>query len=315
MFQARLAATATLCALLGGCAATGHHLGHLSAPDLPTVNGVRTTYVETARAFNGSKTSPAADTALSAQQYVMAGYRYVDNQCDEFFITLTQAQRMFDFTRKETVLGLSTANTILALAKTRAATLAYVAAGGVFLTNSIDNTADYIVLTRFTSQLEQIVQPTRDAYKATFPATSLGADDAAKFRAVELVQGYAKLCTIDHLEGIITTSLNQRVLTSAGDSGPMKAAVAAQLGLDGGSLSDDDLRTLSGTLSDTNANRLTKTGKFVDANRAQKDVYWYETAAAKTATDPGHEAGALTPLGASMKAGLSYLVASLPPAK
>jgi hypothetical protein len=311
MLQARLAATAALFVLLGGCASTGHQLGHLSPPDLPTASAIRSTYVTTLQGFGGTVD---ANPTITPPLYVQAGYRYVDDQCNAFFISLAQAQRLFSLTRKETVLGLSTANTVLALAKTKAATLAYVAAGGVLLTNSLDNTNDYVVLTQFTSQLEKIVQPTRDVYKSQNPGGALTDDGPGKFQAAALVQGYAKLCTIDTLEGIITESLNQKVAVTNVDSGPMKAAIAAELNLDAAAMTDDDLRTLNSLLTNTSANRgaATITDKFPKANNSMGGIYWYLADVAAAGGAPAHAKGDLTTTGVGVKAGLGYLVPNLP---
>src|SRR5205814_9161903 len=85
---------------LGGCGI----VRPLAPPDVPTITSITARMAEVSRVFDGSISPPA---------YVSAGYLYVDERCAAFFSQLANARREFELSRKEALLSITTATTVL----------------------------------------------------------------------------------------------------------------------------------------------------------------------------------------------------------
>lgn len=243
--------------------------------------------------------------SVSPSEYVKMGYRMVDADCDLFFEQLAQAGRSYDLLKRETVLGIATTSTVLALLHNSAATLALIAAGGALLSTTVDNVEDYALLTRYTTQLKAYVDQARTTFKQ-INDPSLVADD--KFAADDFVRQYANICTIDGLEQTIAQSIANSMAVPGASATQQLATAAEDVQNDlGGTLPTvADLRTLAGLLEPAANSERRKTttsgGKFASA----AGVYWDK------------KQYALLPLGITrqieIKAALSLNTAVSPPA-
>jgi len=217
---------------------------------------------------------------ISPFDYVSSGYILVDRNCHNFFTDLSNARRQIDYVRSETIVGFSALSTTLALAKAAASTLAYISAGGSFVSATIDNSADYVLLTRYTDQLDSIVQSKMKDYRDKFSAQTA----ITKYDAVEYVSGYANLCTVDQLEIDIGDSLTQKANTlNPQANAPVVVAVEqlVQSKLSLKSLpSQEDIRTLYVALNGPPALLATSNADIV---KKAQGFYWKDNTPELTA--------------------------------
>ena len=250
---------------LSGCSG----LRTISPPEPPTAIAIAKTYTDIDTVFASAPFN--RDPRTSPQDYVDAGYLTVDRVCTAFFRELTNKAREISYIKSETILGFSTLSTTLALAKNSAQLLAYIAAGAALVEGTIDNTADLILLTKNTTDLERLTLAQMRIYVDLNPSSLA----TTKFKAVDYVEGYARLCTVDNLERIISESLTgtqAAVGTNAQTQVALLVAQQVQTDLKVTiKLTEVDIQTLYSLLSATDATKRTKAAAPFDRATG---IYW-----------------------------------------
>ncbi len=195
--------------LVGGCGtALEQKLGATTTQDVFDYSAAFETYT-------GKKIVTVSD-------YVMSGFSYVDHHCQAFFTSL-ELMAMNGVFAKDTLTLASTAATQI-LTATDAATKAIniVAAVSGFASNTLNNYNNVYNFAPYSGLLWNQVITAQNSYKTTIVKTTLidfkPDDSSIAGHAIDasiadfaighqIVQGYARLCTIPQIQLFIHTSL------------------------------------------------------------------------------------------------------------
>src|SRR5262245_1915470 len=149
----------------------------------------------------------------TGSDYVWAGYSYVDYQCNTFFTALAKARIQNAFLKDTTSQTFATANTILAIAKVAQNSIGIVSAAGSFATATLANYSNDFYFSQHSGavwlQVSTIMSDYKRDKQAEFLAVSGGSlsSPTVAFAAHNLVQNYARLCSLQQIDLIIQTAL------------------------------------------------------------------------------------------------------------
>ncbi len=173
--------------------------------------------------------------------YVWAGYAYVDYHCSEFFRGLELGRMRLAFARDTSVAGFGAANSILALVTSSQKSIGIVGAAGMFVSQSIANYSNDYYFNQFSGVAqysgELWVQTTsaQNHYKfenaqvtELYDQISRGPIGVGEVQAKahNIVQGYARLCTLQQMQVFIQTALTGRTSIPAASSSAIGGARA-----------------------------------------------------------------------------------------
>jgi hypothetical protein len=175
-------------------------------------------YVEAFEKFSNRRIERAED-------YVYAGFAYIDHYCEAFFVELEIEKRRVAFAKSTTLQAFTTAPAIISLASdaTKPGLILAQVSG---LTNLIfEQYEKQFIFAQYSVQLRLKVLEAQHEFKNTrIPPEILAAPlGGAKFdrgslaslyQAHQIVQQYARLCTIPQLELFIVTALDATAGTS-----------------------------------------------------------------------------------------------------
>lgn len=160
----------------------------------------------------------------TAEDYVYAGYAYVDNQCQTFFNALESARKDGVFAKESLNSAGALTNQILTLLKESQTSIGIVSGAFAFATAGIDRYNNLYNFAEYSPSLWQHVMTAQNNYKSTdaaptlIPIATLSISSAATFyQAHQIVQGYARLCSLPQIEYFIHTALTNSK-TQAADS-------------------------------------------------------------------------------------------------
>jgi hypothetical protein len=159
----------------------------------------------------GSTTTscPAVDVSnspfMAPAEYARAGYTIVDENCNDFFDTLSRATNTLQMSKSDwTALGAAAA-AILALAHSTAKPVGITAAAFGFGSIAFDNYQKYALLTPYPDQTKKLVIQALKAYEKDSPpgdATDMIGADAR-------VSGYAQICTYSSIASLAQEAINK----------------------------------------------------------------------------------------------------------
>ncbi len=198
-------------ALLAGCSGLG-----ATPIDSPTPQTV-IDFTQTFETYTGHRIATADD-------YVWAGYAYVDENCQTFFNALEMGRKDGVFA-KETIAAAGTfTNEILTQLKKSQSAIGIVAGGFQLVTNSIDRYNNMYNFAQYSPALWQHVATAQSKYKSEDAPQTLNdlgphsiGDAAVFYQAHQIVQGYARLCSLPQIEFFIHSALTNSKTESADD--------------------------------------------------------------------------------------------------
>jgi len=156
----------------------------------------------------------------TGEDYVRAGYNYVDHHCEQFFIAIEVEKRKLLFAKNSVQQAFSTAPAILTATYGRgsaslAKPLAILAALAGLSAQMFDSYGEQFAFSNYSTQLRLKVQEAQYAYKTatetsliTFNQPFSSSSISNAYKAHQLVQGYARLCTVPQFEQFIVTALD-----------------------------------------------------------------------------------------------------------
>jgi hypothetical protein len=156
----------------------------------------------------------------TGEDYVWAGYAYVDHQCNNFFTALEMARRDLSFSKDMSTSAFSAASGILPLVIESQKQISIVAALGTFVAAAINNYSNSYLYGQIMSTAQHApllwnhVVDSQNNYKfvASMPIlleirTASLANVAVAAKAHNLVQNYARICSLHQLELFVQTAL------------------------------------------------------------------------------------------------------------
>lgn len=176
---------------------------------------------------------PFATTSISSgADYVWAGYSYVDHHCNAFFSALELGRMQAAFARDVTSSGFGAANTIMTLLQESQKSIGIVGAIGTFAQGTITSFSNNFYFAQFSGVAEHAgllwlqVTVAQNTYKFTTVAPlydeikgSTIASVEVRAKAHNIVQNYARLCSLQQLQVFIHTALTSKGATPAAPPG------------------------------------------------------------------------------------------------
>lgn len=176
---------------------------------------------------------PFATTPITTgADYVWAGYAYVDHHCNAFFAALEFGRMKAAFAKDVTVGGFGAANTVMTLLKESQKNIGIVGAIGTFTQGAITSLSDNFYFAQFSGVAEHAgllwlqVTVAQDTYKFTTVVPLYddikGRDISSvevRAKAHNIVQNYARLCSLQQLQVFIHTALTSTGATPASPPG------------------------------------------------------------------------------------------------
>jgi hypothetical protein len=168
--------------------------------------------------------------------YVWAGYTYVDHHCTRFFRVLEDGRAHLAFAKNTASSAFGAANTVLTLLKESQTSIGIVGAAGTLIGATINSYSNDFYYNQFSSVSQYggslwlqttIAQSDykfrNDVIRGLYSEIS-GAPIAVveiRAKAHNIVQNYARLCTIQQMQVFINTALNSKPATPAADHTPI----------------------------------------------------------------------------------------------
>lgn len=174
----------------------------------------------------------------TGEDYVWAGYSYVDHHCAKFFEALEEGRMQLSFAKHTTAAGFSAANTFMTLAKKSQQSIGVVGATGTLISAVLDSaTNDFFYgqfsgLAQYSGSLWLQTTVAQNDFKNVNPAVRANYAEvkdrpldkvSVQARAHNIVQAYANLCTIQQMQVFIQSALMSKPAKSASDAPPAKA--------------------------------------------------------------------------------------------
>ncbi len=164
---------------------------------------------DTAAGSNTTSSCPANSPLMTPAEYARVGYTIVDENCNNFFDTLSRATNNLQMSKSDwTALGAAAA-AILALAHSTAKPVGITAAAFGFGAITFDNYQKYALLTPYPDQTKKLVIQALKAYEKDSPpgdATDMVGADAR-------VSGYAQICTYSGIASLAQEAINKSTAT------------------------------------------------------------------------------------------------------
>lgn len=198
----RLCAAAVSATLLAGCSGLG------AEPIPPPTPG---DILDLTTTFSNFTNRPIS----TAEDYVFAGYAFTDHHCQKFFNALEQSRRDNVFA-KDTLSSAGTLTTeILTLLKESQTSIGIVAGAVGYASNTLERYNNMYNFALYSPALWQHVNTAQSTFKSTDavptlgPIANLSIDSAAVFyQAHQIVQSYARICSLPQIEYFIHTALS-----------------------------------------------------------------------------------------------------------
>lgn len=198
-------------ALLAGCSGLG-----ATPVESPSPQSV-INFTQTFETYTGRRIA-------SADDYVWAGYSYVDDHCQTFFNALEMGRKDGVFAKETIAAGGLFATDVLTQLKKSQTAIGIVSGAIGLVTASIDRYNNMYNFAQYSPALWQHVATAQSKYKSEdAPQTlqDLGrasiAEAAVFYQAHQIVQGYARLCSLPQIEYFIHTALTNSKTQSADD--------------------------------------------------------------------------------------------------
>jgi hypothetical protein len=154
--------------------------------------------------------------------YVWAGYAYVDHHCAKFFAALEKGRMQLAFAKDTTAAGFGLANTVMTELKRAQSAIGIVGAVGTFVGAAITSYQNSFFFEGFSGLAQfagslwlqttnaqshyKFENPTVSALLATVQDRALTVTEV-RAKAHNIVQGYARTCTIQQMHVFINTAL------------------------------------------------------------------------------------------------------------
>ena len=158
----------------------------------------------------------------TAEDYVYAGYAYTDHNCQKFFNALEMARKNSLFAKDTLTSAGGLATEILTLLAESQTAIGIVSGAVGFVANGIERHNNLYNFAEYSPALWQHVSTAQSNFKSTDvpPTLELIAanpiDTAATFyQAHQIVQAYARLCSLPQIEYFVHTALNNSKTTAA----------------------------------------------------------------------------------------------------
>lgn len=161
----------------------------------------------------------------TGEDYVLAGYSYVDEHCEQFFVELEVEKRKLLFAKNSLQQTFATAPSIVTITSGAAAAakpVAILASLAGLSTLLFDQYGQQFTFSPYGAQLRAKVQDAHYKYKellhetvSTWNTPLATSRISEMLKAHQIVQGYARICTIPQMEQFIVTALDR---TRAGNA-------------------------------------------------------------------------------------------------
>ncbi len=158
----------------------------------------------------------------SGSDYVWAGYAYSDHHCNAYFSALEKAKIQAAFFKDATSSAFSAADTIMALAVASQQAIGIVAAAGSFIGNVMTSYNNQFFFAQHSGALWNQVVIAQNKYKfedvaALYNTIKEGPIASPTVAAVahNIVQNYARLCTLQQLDLFVSTALTTRTASAS----------------------------------------------------------------------------------------------------
>lgn len=162
--------------------------------------------------------------------YVVAGFAYVDHHCQRFFNSLEQSRMQNEFATDTISQAFTAANAILAFADTATKTIGFVTQVGTIVNTGLKNYNRIYFFAPYAGSLWYQVQTIQSDYKFKDPVKTLVAgikdrsmDTVADWASAhQIVQGYARICSLPQFQLLINTALVAKPATGETATGETK---------------------------------------------------------------------------------------------
>ena len=195
--------------LVGGCSGLG-----AKPIDAPSPMDV-VDFTHTFEAYTGRRIDTAND-------YVWAGYAYIDQHCQTFFDALEMGRKDGVFAKETIAAGGAFSTEVMTLLKNSQTAIGIVTGAVTLVTNSVERYNNMYNFAQYSPALWQHVSTAQSKYKSIDMAQTMtdigpsGIGTAATFyQAHQVVQGYARLCSIPQIEYFVHTALNNSKTVAA----------------------------------------------------------------------------------------------------
>lgn len=194
----------------------------IAPPEEPTPKNIQD-YVTLLQPFSGGGIVKGGD-------YVVAGYAYVDHHCQKFFNSLEQSRMQNEFVTDTVSQAFTAANAILAFADTTTKTIGFVTQVGTIVNTGLKNYNRIYFFAPYAGSLWYQVQTIQGDYKFKDPIKSLVgqikdrdlSSVADWATAHQIVQGYARICSLPQFQLLINTALVAKPATGETATGTTK---------------------------------------------------------------------------------------------
>ena len=170
---------------------------------------------------------------ISAQDYVLAGYAYVDRACGRFFDAITMLNKEIRFSRRSLGQANLAANAILQAASVAGRTVNIVATGITLTDQVLGNVVEEFAFAPYTFRLKNWVESSSAQHRiATEPQRmQLRSDVGGYCTAYGLVRAYASLCSISTMQAWVDQAIANAAppTASTAPATPTTARTAASL--------------------------------------------------------------------------------------
>ncbi|MFN0219009.1 MAG: hypothetical protein ACKVP4_09375 [Hyphomicrobium sp.] len=168
----------------------------------------------------------ATGPILTGSDYVWAGYAYSDHHCNNYFSALEKSKMQASFIKDTTASAFAAANTFMSLASTSQKALGIVAAAGSFVGNVMTSYNNEFFFAQHSGALWNQVVIAQNQYKFhdvvdlydSIKANPISNVTTAAV-AHNIVQNYARLCTLQQLDLFVSTALTTRSATASDGPG------------------------------------------------------------------------------------------------
>lgn len=196
---------------------TGSWFG-VSPPKNPESNQIRNKYEQIIESYQEKKDPSSNNNAqkeksintieiMSPIIYVETGYQYVDDQCDEFFSSLIILSQKTDFAKSGLNIFGGAAAAVLGTLEVSAKAIALTAVGFAGAEEFADSYQQYALLAPYATSAHKLITDAQKVYRQNVTLPTTNDEQLEKVQAARIVQGYARLCTIEAILDFVDQSI------------------------------------------------------------------------------------------------------------
>lgn len=200
---------ALLAALLSGCVPSGRVYGPNPVLQAKEVSRSTDNYVQVRDELVRRAGYARDATSVDWYEVAIAGFRYVDEQCDMYLTDLYKIRRERDHLKSQLSAVGTTAGSVLAIAGTASAPIAYTAAAFGLASQINDNASAALLFAMDPTDLDVMLKSQKNAYKNGVAAQRN--NYRSSNAAMEAVGGYLNLCLPISIEAQIKAAIQNTV--------------------------------------------------------------------------------------------------------